>query len=85
MNTKIQKVLVANRGEIAIRIIRGCADAGIKSVAIYSECDRTAYHARLADEVHYIGPSPSVESYLVQEKIIEIAKKSKADAIHPTA
>ncbi len=83
MNTKIKKVLVANRGEIAIRIIRGCADAGIKSVGIYSECDRTAYHARLADEVYYVGPSPSVESYLVQEKIIEIAKKSKADAIHP--
>jgi len=83
MNTKITKVLVANRGEIAVRIIRGCADAGIKSVAIYSECDRTAYHARLADEVYYVGPSPSGESYLVQDKIIEIAKKAKADAIHP--
>ncbi|MCP4705134.1 MAG: acetyl-CoA carboxylase biotin carboxylase subunit [candidate division Zixibacteria bacterium] len=79
----MKKVLVANRGEIAVRIIRGCADAGIKSVAIYSECDRTAYHVRLADEVYYVGPSPSNESYLVQNKIIEIAKKSKADAIHP--
>ncbi|MCP4630468.1 MAG: acetyl-CoA carboxylase biotin carboxylase subunit, partial [bacterium] len=83
MDKKIKKVLVANRGEIAVRIIRGCADAGIKSVAIYSECDRTAYHVRLADEVYYVGPSPSNESYLVQNKIIEIAKKSKADAIHP--
>lgn len=83
MSTKIKKVLVANRGEIAVRIIRGCADAGIKSVGIYSECDRTAYHARLADKVYYVGPSPSVESYLVQGKIIEIAKKCKADAIHP--
>ncbi len=83
MDRKIKKVLVANRGEIAVRIIRGCADAGIKSVGIYSECDRTAYHARLADEVYYVGPSPSIESYLVQDKIIEIAKKSKADAIHP--
>jgi|GEM_PF-5312663 len=83
MSNHLKKILIANRGEIAVRVIRACADAGIKSVAVYSECDRAAYHTRMADEAYYIGPSPSIESYLVQDKIIETAKKSGADAIHP--
>jgi len=83
MAKKIKKILIANRGEIAVRIIRGCKDLGITSVAVYSDADRTAYHVRLADEAYHIGPSPSNQSYLVHDKIIEVAKKSKADAIHP--
>jgi len=83
LKRKITKILVANRGEIAVRIMRGCRDAEIKSVAIYSDCDRAAYHVRLADEVYNVGPAPSVESYLNQKKIIEIIKKSGAEAVHP--
>ncbi len=83
MPTKIKKILIANRGEIAVRVMRACRDLGIRSVAVFSECDRTAYHVRMADEAYYIGPSPSNQSYLVQDKIIEIAKKSRADAVHP--
>lgn len=79
----IKKILVANRGEIAIRIMRTCREMGIESVAVYSEADRKSMHVRFADEAYFIGPSPSNESYLVVEKIIEAAKKSKADAIHP--
>ncbi|MFZ5981337.1 MAG: acetyl-CoA carboxylase biotin carboxylase subunit, partial [Candidatus Zixiibacteriota bacterium] len=82
-NRKIKKILIANRGEIAVRIIRACRDLGIGSVAVYSECDRTAFHVRMADEAYFIGPSPSSESYLVPDKIIEVAKKSGADAVHP--
>lgn len=77
------KILVANRGEIAIRVIRACRDAGIRSVAIYSDCDKTAFHVRLADEAYYVGPSPSRESYLNQKKIIEVAKRANVKAIHP--
>jgi acetyl-CoA carboxylase biotin carboxylase subunit len=83
MSGKIKKILIANRGEIAVRVMRACKDLGIRSVAVFSECDRTAYHVRMADEAYYIGPSPSTESYLVHDKIIEVAKKSHADAIHP--
>lgn len=77
------KILIANRGEIAIRVIRACSDAGIRSVAIYSDCDKTAFHVRLADEAYHVGPSPSRESYLNQKKIIEVAKKANVKAIHP--
>jgi len=83
MNKSIQKILIANRGEIAIRIIRACRDAGIKSVAVYSEIDRTAYHVRLADEAYCIGAATARESYLNQERIIEVARTAQADAIHP--
>ena len=77
------KILIANRGEIAVRIIRACREMGIKAVAIFSEIDRKALHVRLADEAYYIGPSPSSESYLVMEKLIQVARKSKAEAVHP--
>jgi len=83
MSTKIKKILIANRGEIAVRVMRACRDMGITSVAVFSECDKTAYHVRMADEAYHIGPSPSTESYLVHDKIIDIAKRSGADAIHP--
>ncbi len=79
----IKKVLVANRGEIALRIMRSCREMGLSTVAVYSEADRTSMHVRYADEAYPIGPAPSVESYLNIDRIIEAAKKSRADAIHP--
>ncbi len=79
----IKKVLVANRGEIAVRIMRSCREMGIPTVAVFSDADRSAMHVRYADEALHIGPAPSVESYLNIDRIIEAAKKSKADAIHP--
>src|SRR5437867_2134273 len=78
-----KKILVANRGEIAVRVIRACREMGIQTVAIYSDADRGALHVRMADEAYPIGPSPSRESYLVIEKIIDAAKRSQADAVHP--
>src|SRR3954464_9987828 len=78
-----EKVLVANRGEIAIRVMRTLEELGIGSVAVYSEPDRDAPHARRADEAYLIGPGPANESYLVVEKLIEVAKESGAEAIHP--
>jgi acetyl-CoA/propionyl-CoA carboxylase, biotin carboxylase, biotin carboxyl carrier protein len=77
------KVLVANRGEIAIRVMRTLEEMGIASVAVYSEPDRDAPHARRADESYLIGPGPPNESYLVVDKLLEVAKKSGAEAIHP--
>ena len=78
-----KKILIANRGEIACRVIRACRDMSIRTVAVYSEADRDALHVRMADEAYFIGASPSAESYLRGEKIIEVAKKSGAEAIHP--
>ncbi len=79
----IEKVLVANRGEIAIRIMRACREMGIASVAVYSEADRRALFAKYADEAFLIGPAPASQSYLSIERVIGIAKESRADAIHP--
>lgn len=78
-----KKILIANRGEIAIRITRACRELGIGSVAVFSDADRDSLHVFLADEAYHIGPSPSKESYLNYQKIIEVAKKAGVDAIHP--
>ena len=80
---KITKVLIANRGEIAVRIIRAAKDAGIASVAIYADQDRDAMHSRMADESYALNGTTSAETYLVIDKILEIAKRSGANAVHP--
>jgi acetyl-CoA/propionyl-CoA carboxylase biotin carboxyl carrier protein len=77
------KILIANRGEIAVRIIRACREMGIKSVAVYSDTDRDALHTMLAEEAHHIGATPASESYLNIEKLVDVAKKSGAEAVHP--
>jgi acetyl-CoA carboxylase, biotin carboxylase subunit len=81
--TKIHKLLIANRGEIALRVMRSAREMGIKTVAVYSEADRNALHVRFADEAVLIGPPPSSESYLRMDKIIAAAIQTNADAIHP--
>jgi acetyl-CoA carboxylase, biotin carboxylase subunit len=79
----ITKILIANRGEIAIRVIRACRHLGIGSVAVFSDADHGALHVRMADEAYYIGKSPASQSYLVGDRIIEVARQAAADAIHP--
>jgi acetyl-CoA carboxylase, biotin carboxylase subunit len=79
----MKKILIANRGEIAVRVIRACRDMGLGAVAVYSECDRAALHVRMADEAWPVGPSPPRESYLRIDHILDAAKQSGADAVHP--
>jgi acetyl-CoA carboxylase biotin carboxylase subunit len=83
MQKTIKKLLIANRGEIAIRVMRTCREMGIKTVAVYSDADRNALHVRYADEAFRLGPPPSRESYLLIDKIIEICKENEVDAVHP--
>jgi acetyl-CoA carboxylase biotin carboxylase subunit len=78
-----RKILIANRGEIAVRIIRACREMGIRSAAVHSEADRGALHVRMADESHLLGPAPSRDSYLRSDRVIEAAIRAGADAIHP--
>src|SRR5579863_2536173 len=78
-----RKVLIANRGEIAVRVIRTLREMGIGSVAVYSDADRTSLHVRIADEAEWVGPAPSTESYLRIDRILDAARKHGAQAIHP--
>ena len=77
------KILIANRGEIAVRVIRACRELGLRTVAVYSDCDRGARHVRDADQAVHIGASPALESYLRIDRLIDAARSTGADAVHP--
>ena len=77
------KILIANRGEIACRVIKTARRLGIRTVAVYSDADRNALHTRLADETYHIGPSPSAQSYIAMDRVMDAIRQSGADAVHP--
>ncbi len=81
--TPFSRVLIANRGEIAVRVMRTLREMGIGSIAVYSEADRDALHVRYADEAYCIGPAPSAESYLRMDRLLEVCQKVGAQAVHP--
>ena len=81
--TPVDSILIANRGEIAVRVIRAARESGLRTIAVYSELDRDAIHVDLADEAWNIGPPPAAESYLNQDRILEVAEASGAAAVHP--
>src|SRR5690242_8435408 len=82
-NRAFKKILIANRGEIALRLARACREMGISPVAVYSDADRAALHVLEADEAYRLGPAPATESYLRADLLLEIARRSGAEAIHP--